>query len=121
MRRAANLAISQWFRSNSLLSPSWASRGPCGLDRPDLPWVEDGWPTPEERMQMATVCASCPVITQCAQYAVYANGGRGIDGGFYAGVWLPWSYSTESEDTKLMRTQARRRLKKLLKPEVVDA
>lgn len=56
---------------------------------------------------MAVVCAACPVIKECAAWAVTS----GVDGGFYAGYWIPWSSQAESLDVKHIRAWARRRLK----------
>lgn len=59
--------------------------------------------------RMAAVCEQCPVIGQCANYALRGNDGRGVGGGFYAGVWLPWSYYGEQ---KHLRATARRQLRR---------
>lgn len=34
---------------------------------------------------MSAICSGCPVLVRCARHAV-----EGKNGGFYAGVWLPW-------------------------------
>lgn len=67
---------------------------------------------------MQTICGNCPVRQRCANYAVSSNGGRGVDGGFYAGLWLPWKTHGESADIRLMRSTNRRRLKSM---QTVDA
>ena len=54
--------------------------------------------------EMASVCEGCPVFAQCALYALKA------DGGFYAGVWLPWKHSTGN--SQLLRTRARKALRR---------
>lgn len=121
MRRPPNMALSTWFRQNAIWDAIWVLRGSCG-QRQDLPWTADYRPSPDDFAEMSAVCVECPVRPRCANYAVNANGGRGIDGGYYAGFWLPWPSSTESGDTKLLRSRARRSLKTLIRPlEVLDA
>lgn len=108
MRRSPNITISQWFRQNNLLDRPWVQQSSCGA-RQDLPWVADARPTPQQMDAMYDTCIGCPVIRQCAAYAIDTH----VGGGFYAGVWLPWVSPTESADTKLMRAYARRRLRRI--------
>ncbi|WP_371862906.1 WhiB family transcriptional regulator [Cellulomonas aerilata] len=54
--------------------------GSC-LQRTDLPWIVDR-PTATERLEMATVCGSCPVLAQCRLFAVGAR----VTAGFWAGA-----------------------------------
>ena len=37
---------------------------------------------------MSAVCAGCPVLMDCAVYALSE-----ASGGFYAGIWMPWDKS----------------------------
>lgn len=110
MRRPPNISISQWFRQNALWDQIWVGRAPCS-QRQDLPWIADRKPTLEEFASMAVICGQCPVMRDCAHYAVATNNGRGVDGGYYAGAWLPWVSHAESGEVKLMRTRARRDLR----------
>lgn len=61
--------------------------------------------------QMNLICSECPVRTACAKDALQCNNGSGVDGGFYAGVWVPWKSDTESDRARYNRTTARRHLK----------
>jgi hypothetical protein len=63
---------------------------------------------------MADICEECPVRLHCANYAVNTNNGRGVDGGFYAGHWIPWKNHGESEDTRYIRYKSRRNLRNLI-------
>lgn len=53
----------------------------------DLPWIADLEPEPDDQREMRAVCARCPVLMFCARHALTNR----VAGGFYAGVWLPWS------------------------------
>ena len=49
--------------------PAWMQQAACA-DSPELPWIEEhkqtrGYP----RRVMAGICAQCPVLTECDQYA----------------------------------------------------
>lgn len=57
---------------------------------------------------MKAVCADCPMFAQCASFGA---SGSGVDGGFFAGMWLPWS--SQSPDSKQIRSAVRRQLKVL--------
>lgn len=63
---------------------------------------------------MGLICGECEVITMCARYALNGNKGRGVDGGFYAGVWLPWVLASDTASAKSMRARSRRQLRSLL-------
>jgi hypothetical protein len=67
-----------------------------------------------ELQAMSLICSECPVLANCAGFGA---AGRGVDGGFFAGMWLPWS--SASADSKQIRSMVRRRLKMLSK--TVDA
>lgn len=115
------MSLSTWFRQNAIWNAIWTVRAECGSHQ-GLPWTADIRPGLDEFAQMHAVCLECPVRKACANYAVQANGGRGVDGGYYAGYWLPWPSSTETGDTKLLRSRARRSLKQVANiREVVDA
>lgn len=113
MRPTAQPPLTQWFRENSLWNETWVRRGLCAMHQ-HLPWIDDHRPTTDETAQMAAVCSDCPVLAMCASYALLFDRGRGVDGGFYAGVWIPWKTHGESENTRSMRISARAQLKKLL-------
>lgn len=59
---------------------------------------------------MRLICSTCPVVVKCAAFGA---AGRGVDGGFFAGVWLPWS--SASADSRQIRSMVRRQLKMLSK------
>ncbi len=58
----------------------WMERGAC-LERTDLPWTVDR-PGAQERVQMAALCASCPVLVECRLFAIRAR----VTAGFWAGA-----------------------------------
>jgi hypothetical protein len=84
-------------------SNEWA--GALCSKRPDLPWTPDVTPDAEEQARMAAVCAQCPVLILCAQASLKQ------DGGFWAGIWMPWSI-TSSQRILEERRVARRALKR---------
>lgn len=53
---------------------------------------------------MSEVCAECPVLIDCAGYAL----NKEVVGGFYAVVWLPWPTGRRNEAQE--RWRARRAL-----------
>lgn len=71
--------------------PNWMKDAACAA-RQDLPWVgvstetSETAPTVSQQREMAQVCADCPILYDCARYALDTKG----VGGFYAGIWLPW-------------------------------
>lgn len=107
MRREPNLAISGWFREHAVQSRPWIIRSNC-RGHQSLPWTSDNRPSMDEYAAMNAVCIECPVIAQCAAYALVSR-----SCGFYAGVWLPWHSSAEGDNTKAMRYRAKRQLKAL--------
>ena len=66
----------------AVLDVEWMRRAACVL-RTDLPWTLDGtrmsW---ADRLTMAGVCASCPVLGRCTDYAMRAR----VTGGYWAGM-----------------------------------
>ena len=61
--------------------PAWMQQAACA-DSPELPWIEEhkqtrGYP----RRVMAGICAQCPVLTECDQYASTST----VQAGFWAG------------------------------------
>ena len=63
-----------------------------------------------ELIAMHHICNQCPVRVPCARYALYSQ--RGIEGGFWAGVWLPWPRTTA--EANCARDRARRLLQATL-------
>lgn len=77
---------------------------------------EDRAPTDEQTAIMTAICDSCPVIMLCAKYALSANYKHGVDGGFYAGVYMPWkSYYRDRNPHEETRTKAKELLRQRLK------
>ncbi|AYQ98861.1 WhiB family transcription factor [Mycobacterium phage NiebruSaylor] len=73
--------------------------------RRDLPWTADTMPSAAQRRRMSAVCAECPVLTRCAMHAL-----KGVTGGFYAGVWIPWkgTAAATAETRRSIRASLRR-------------
>ena len=68
-------------RKSVVLGGQWIAAGAC-LPHTDLPWAvnaEDA--TEAELLQMAAICATCPVLTECDEYADAAR----VTAGFWAG------------------------------------
>ena len=82
----------------------WAGAKCAG--REDLPWTDDVAPTESDARLMSEVCAQCPVLAGCANWALTKS-----EGGFYAGIWLPWSRTT-SETLIAARRTARTALRR---------
>ena len=61
---------------------------------------------------MATVCLECPVLSQCAAYALKGHNGNGVDGGFYAGVYIPWPTYYRHAQRDMSRRSARHALRR---------
>jgi WhiB family transcriptional regulator, redox-sensing transcriptional regulator len=57
---------------------AWLDHAAC-LDRPDLDWFDLGCTLQE----LVTVCATCPVQTQCLDYAISIDATDGV----WAGQW----------------------------------
>lgn len=88
----------RWHRWEYLGQP-WIDHALC-KEHQHLPWAgkksrtlddREAEPTKEECAKMSAICDDCPVrLGFCAPYALTGHKGRGVDGGFYAGVWIPW-------------------------------
>lgn len=89
---------------------TWRSKAQCLL-HPKLPWTQDWPPFDNEHDRMAAVCADCPVISECGDYALNSNYGHGVEGGFYAGTWIPWRAFKPTAEMRNQRRNARRRLR----------
>jgi hypothetical protein len=90
----------------------WMNQAMCGR-HPDLPWTAERCPDLSSLLVMQDICVNqCPVLFQCAQFALH---GRGVDGGFYAGVWMPWMTQDGRAAVKTARERARRSLKGTVK------
>lgn len=87
--------------------PRWMEDAQCQYHR-DLPWTHDLMPDEYSVQIMSDVCASCPVILQCSRHALAE-----AQGGFFAGVWLPWSNHGERKNR--VRFRARSALKSVEK------
>lgn len=111
MRGCTLTTMSRWYLPQ-LLDRPWAKRAAC-IRHPRLPWTKDRQPTQDDRLAMAQICGECPVLEQCAAYALTGDNGDGVDGGFYAGVWIPWS--TYYTGRKIDRTQAVNELRLLVR------
>jgi hypothetical protein len=72
----------------------------------DLPWTHDVIPDMDSFRMMDDVCSSCPVILECSRHAL-----THAQGGFFAGVWLPWN----GEKRNKVRFRARSALKSVEK------
>src|SRR5882672_2699999 len=105
MGRPPNVSLSQAFRyQDDLQDQPWTHTAAC-RGRSDLPWTSDARPAMSDLQNMSLICSSCPVIVKCASFGAT---GRGVDGGFFAGLWLPWS--SQSADVKQIRGAVRRQL-----------
>ena len=63
------------------MTESWKPAGLCRT-YPDLPWIADPRRvTPVDIARMEVVCAACPVVLECGDYADC----EGITSGFWAG------------------------------------
>lgn len=81
----------------------------------ELPWTDDAEPDAADIRAMQSICAECPVLARCANYAI-----TGGDGGFYAGIWVPWS-KTMSEPLMATRRNARTALRHIARRAPVTA
>lgn len=105
--------ISQWFNQGEQ-DRTWKKLAVC-CQRLDLPWVDDQPPRPDQYAEMYAICVgSCPVLSRCASYAAETNNGYGVDGGFYAGVWIPWRNPTGGSTARSRRSRAWRGLRATL-------
>lgn len=87
--------------------PAWMQDAECQHHQ-DLPWTDDLMPDEHSFRMMSDVCSSCPVIIQCSRHALAE-----AQGGFFAGVWLPWGEHGERKNR--MRFRARSALKSVEK------
>jgi Transcription factor WhiB len=104
--RRPNMGLPLRLRQHLLRNRQWTRKAKCG-EHQDLPWHPDSQPHPLVLLDMATICEECPVIKDCARYALADDGAAGV----YAGVWIPWPSS--SANVREIRTMARRRLKRI--------
>ena len=72
-----------------------------------LPWTNDYEPTEQALDEMSSICAECPLLMSCAQFALTE-----AVGGFYAGVWLPWKTQREAAHRRTARGMLRKTLVK---------
>lgn len=86
--------------------------------RADLPWTVESTPSIEDRAEMGTVCASCPVRNECAEWIVERLQTGRVVGGFYSGVWLPWPPSAAPSSTS---SAGRRRALDTLRQKALDS
>jgi hypothetical protein len=112
MRRAPNFRVSGWHRERQS-SDHWDEKAQCAARR-DLPWAGDNAPAAPQHLEMHGICSTCPVKLQCA-----LSGTEGANGGFYAGVWLPWP--TEYKKGKDERRSALARLRRFIMDQAVTA
>jgi hypothetical protein len=111
MSRRPNFSVSQWFRQ---LDRPWTQRAAC-LEHQHLPWTDDRQPPASAVARMREICAECPVLIECARYALTGNNGHGADGGMYAGVWIPWSTRNGRMQDKELRRRGRCVLRALIR------
>lgn len=83
--------------------PLWMNDAECQQHQ-DLPWTDDLAPDFDRERTMNLVCSSCPVIIQCGRHAL-----EDAQGGFFAGVWIPWAGSDGRNDSVRARGRARAR------------
>jgi hypothetical protein len=115
----------KWFEN--YVDDIWKRRSLCNR-RPELPWTADFSPSVGERSVMAAICMTCPVLKDCADYAHNSHGGAGVEGGFYAGVYIPWKSETGglSRENRAVRADSRTTLRRLIrrlspaKPRIVE-
>lgn len=70
-----------------------------------LPWTDDYAPTKQALDEMSSICAECPLLMSCAEFALTE-----AVGGFYAGVWLPWKTHREAGHRRSARALLRKTL-----------
>jgi hypothetical protein len=72
-----------------------------------LPWTDDYEPTERAISEMSSICAECPLLMPCAQYALTDKAA----GGFYAGVWLPWNLQRRTQPRRIARGRLKAKVK----------
>lgn len=112
MGRKPNFRIAGWHRLR-LSSDYWDEKAQCARRR-DLPWAGDYAPPAGQLAEMEAICVGCPVQRECA-----SSGLDGANGGFYAGIWLPWP--TEYRKAKEERRVAMVRLRRFLMKDTIAA
>jgi len=98
------------MRKNSGLGYStsrWMEDAECRR-HPQLPWTDDLMPDMASHHFMSSICSACPVIVECSRHAL-----DNAEGGFFAGVWLPWSDG--GKKNRKVRFRARSALKTKVK------
>lgn len=108
---ARHLNLSGWFNT---ADEAWKHDAAC-VEHPQLPWTGDVQPIPEFHREMQLICEECPVLLRCAKHALGSKRAHGADGGFYAGVWLPWIAPQASRSTREMRNHSRAVLRRMLR------
>lgn len=92
-----------WGLRNTLSMQNWRLHADC-RQHPDLPWTADTAPHYDDAALMTAICAACPVWRECAEHLLSAKN----QGGFWAGVWIPWVMSYEPDRKKhMLRDHAR--------------
>lgn len=71
-------------KRQGLIRSDWMDHAIC---TPDVAWTADFQPDEATLSRLGAVCAVCPVIAECASYALDYR----CETGMYAGVWLPSS------------------------------
>ena len=72
-----------------------------------LPWTDDYEPTKQALDEMSSICAECPLLMSCAEFALTQP-----VAGFYAGVWLPWKTNRQAVHRRAARVLLRKTLVK---------
>ena len=65
------------------MNSDWMNAAACATG--DTDWTGDKPPRPTIMARLAQVCDGCPVAAQCAGHALDQQ----VQGGMYAGVWVP--------------------------------
>lgn len=78
-----------------LSTQGWRDRAECRTAS-YLPWTANARPEPHEIEMMRTVCEDCPVLVKCTEQVL----SEPEQGGFWAGVWLPWKTSRSDEEAR---------------------
>jgi len=112
MGRKPNFRIAGWHKERQS-SDHWDEKAQCARRR-DLPWAGDHAPIAPQQVEMESICGNCPVQRQCA-----VSGLDGTNGGFYAGIWLPWP--SEYRKAKDERSRALARLRRFVMSEAIAA
>lgn len=101
-----------------LVRKGWAQQwqrrlhGAACRGRADLGWIEEGPPSRQEFEAMREVCWGCPVRRACAEFVLDPD--SGVQGGMYAGVWVPWRGQNEDRAATRGHTRGRHEIKALM-------